>query len=213
MALIIKKITCILNISEEPRNLENQEMFLNNQDSRLEIQGQGLDVTAQQKFESLLGYDLEKVMIFANPTVDQALDSMSADAAALGSDIFVKQSKFNPGSSEGEALLAHEMTHVAQFLRQGSGQGDLNLEQEALQTEHQVRRGALSGKRDGKEIVGAGLKPASTGSDLYSRTRQLHTAATDRTYWPKEQTRSGRGVCVRWPNGRVDRVSQQILSQ
>jgi uncharacterized protein DUF4157 len=157
----------------------------------------------------LLGYDLEKVMIFANPEVDQALGAMSADAAALGSDVFMKQSKFNPASSEGEALLAHELTHVAQFLGQGTNSGK-DLEKEALQIERQVRQGKTgAGFPDRKDYLSKGTsfgrKPVSA--------EQLHTAATDRTYWPNEQVQSGNGYSIRWSNGQVDQVSQQTLNQ
>ena len=40
--------------------------------------------------------------------------SLSAKAFTTGSDIYFRQGEYNPGSSGGRELLAHELTHVVQ---------------------------------------------------------------------------------------------------
>ncbi len=40
--------------------------------------------------------------------------SLSARAFTTGQDIFFKQGEYNPGTSGGRELLAHELTHVVQ---------------------------------------------------------------------------------------------------
>ncbi len=46
---------------------------------------------------------------------NQLNQSLSSRAFATGQDIFFKQGAYNPGSRDGQELLAHELTHVVQF--------------------------------------------------------------------------------------------------
>jgi hypothetical protein len=68
----------------------------------------------QQKMESTMNADFSDVNIH----VGSKASSVGALAYAQGNDIHFAQGKFNPNTSDGQALLGHELAHVVQQ-RQG----------------------------------------------------------------------------------------------
>ena len=80
--------------------------------------GTPLPAGIRQKMEGSLGVDLSAVRVHTNSAVATA---GSAQAFTAGQDIFFAPGKYNPDSSEGRRLLAHELTHMVQQ-KEGSGQ-------------------------------------------------------------------------------------------
>ncbi|HEX2642154.1 MAG TPA: DUF4157 domain-containing protein, partial [Thermoanaerobaculia bacterium] len=76
--------------------------------------GQPLDSTARGHLEPAFGADFGGVRIHTGSQADQLNRGLSARAFTTGSDIFFRQGEYNPGSSSGRELLAHELTHVVQ---------------------------------------------------------------------------------------------------
>jgi hypothetical protein len=76
--------------------------------------GQPLAPWLQQRMEDLLGVDLTRVRVHTNAAAASATQQLHADAAALGADVFFAPGQFRPGTTSGDALIAHELTHVAQ---------------------------------------------------------------------------------------------------
>jgi hypothetical protein len=76
--------------------------------------GQPLAPWLQQRMEDLLGVDLTGVRVHTNAAAASATQQLHADAAALGADVFFAPGQFRPGTTSGDALIAHELTHVAQ---------------------------------------------------------------------------------------------------
>jgi len=64
--------------------------------------------------EPRLGAGLERAKLHTGPVVDELADAFAAEAFTHRSDVFVRSSRFAPGSPAGRRLLAHELTHVAQ---------------------------------------------------------------------------------------------------
>ena len=54
------------------------------------------------------------VRVHTGPEADTLNDSMSARAFTTGQDIFLKRGEYDPRSTAGQELLAHELTHVVQ---------------------------------------------------------------------------------------------------
>jgi hypothetical protein len=81
--------------------------------------GQALDSGLQRQMSSAMGYDLSNVRVHNSSESDNLNQQLNARAFTTGQDIFFKQGEYNPGSSSGKELIAHELTHVVQ---QGSGQ-------------------------------------------------------------------------------------------
>jgi hypothetical protein len=76
--------------------------------------GTGLDESTRERFGPSLGDQLTDVRIHADAGADALARSVSARAFTTGSDIFFATGEYRPGSSDGNRLLAHELTHVVQ---------------------------------------------------------------------------------------------------
>jgi hypothetical protein len=76
--------------------------------------GQPLDQGSRERFADPLGDSLADVRVHDDDAADALATSVSARAFTTGSDIYFARGELQPDSSEGERLLAHELTHVAQ---------------------------------------------------------------------------------------------------
>jgi len=76
--------------------------------------GQSLDLTVQRQMESAFGTNFSQVRVHTDSRADTLNHALSARAFTTGQDIFFRQGEYNPGSSSGKELLAHELTHVVQ---------------------------------------------------------------------------------------------------
>jgi hypothetical protein len=75
--------------------------------------GSGLDQGVRNRFESDLG-DLSDVRVHADDHADSLNRSVSARAFATGTDVYFAKGEYQPGSSDGDRLIAHELAHVVQ---------------------------------------------------------------------------------------------------
>jgi hypothetical protein len=76
--------------------------------------GQPLHTSTCSFFEPRFGYDFGQVRVHTDVEADTLNSSLNAHAFTTGQDIFFRQGEYNPGSSSGRELLAHELTHVVQ---------------------------------------------------------------------------------------------------
>jgi hypothetical protein len=115
--------------------------------------GQALDEGVRDRLESNLGTDFSGVRVHTSPESDTLNQQLGAKAFTTGSDIFFRQDQYDPHSSSGQQLIAHEAAHVVQ---QSSGAvgggpgmtvnapGDI-YEQQADSVASQVMSGAPEG--------------------------------------------------------------------
>jgi hypothetical protein len=80
--------------------------------------GQPLDSSFQRRASEATGQDLSGVRVHSSPEADDLNKELSAKAFTTGQDIFFRDGTYDPHSSAGQKLIAHELTHVVQ---QGSG--------------------------------------------------------------------------------------------
>jgi len=80
--------------------------------------GQALDTALQTQAGEAMGYDLSGVRVHTSPEAAGLSDQLSAKAFTTGQDIFFREGAYDPHSSGGRELIAHELTHVVQ---QGTG--------------------------------------------------------------------------------------------
>lgn len=80
--------------------------------------GQSLEEGVSEKMGTALGHDFSDVRVHTSPEAADLSSQLSAKAFTTGKDIFFGEGAYAPGSSSGQELLAHELTHVVQ---QGSG--------------------------------------------------------------------------------------------
>jgi len=76
--------------------------------------GHPLDGTVRLQMESAMGADFSAVRVHTGDTSDGLNRALEARAFTTGHDIFFRQGAYQPGSSTGRELLAHELTHVVQ---------------------------------------------------------------------------------------------------
>lgn len=101
--------------------------------------GSTLPDSARSSMESHFGADLSDVRVHTDGEAKTLNRELDAQAFTVGKDIFFAEGKYNPGSSEGMGLLAHEMTHVGQ---QGGFGGAVQREAAPEEDEQQVQRAA-----------------------------------------------------------------------
>ncbi len=73
-----------------------------------------LPPSVREMLASQLGFDPSLVRIHAGAESGRAASSLKAEAFTIGSDIFFNPGQYDPHSTRGKSLLAHELTHVVQ---------------------------------------------------------------------------------------------------
>jgi hypothetical protein len=76
--------------------------------------GQPLGNNIRTPMEQAFGADFSGVRVHSDAHSDQLNQSIQARAFTTGQDVFFRQGAYNPGSRDGQELLAHELTHVVQ---------------------------------------------------------------------------------------------------
>ena len=76
--------------------------------------GGALDATVRERVGATLGDPLADVRVHADERADTLARSVSARAFTTGADIFFARGEYRPRTASGDALLAHELTHVLQ---------------------------------------------------------------------------------------------------
>ena len=89
--------------------------------------GQSLDSNVTARLSPSLG-DLSDVRVHTDDTADQLNRAVSARAFATGSDVYFARGEYNPGSADGDRLIAHELAHVVQQ-RGAANSGPLTVSQ------------------------------------------------------------------------------------
>ena len=76
--------------------------------------GRSLPHETRSFFESALGADFSGVQVHTGAEAVAMNKELGAHAFTHGSDIYFNAGKYDPGSSSGKRLLAHELTHTVQ---------------------------------------------------------------------------------------------------
>jgi hypothetical protein len=76
--------------------------------------GQALPNQVRTQMEQSFGSDFSGVKVHTDARSHQLNQSIQAKAFTTGKDIFFRQGNYDPGSRQGQELLAHELTHVVQ---------------------------------------------------------------------------------------------------
>ncbi|WP_396613258.1 DUF4157 domain-containing protein [Haloferax sp. S1W] len=113
--------------------------------------GKQLDTSIQRAMEERMGDSLGDVRIHTGPRAAKACEDINARAFTVGNHIAFNHGEYDPSSSEGQHVLAHELAHVRQqtggavsMLPQKGAleiDPDPRLEREAEETAQRVMRG------------------------------------------------------------------------
>ena len=81
---------------------------------QLSATSQPLDNRTRSFMGDQFGVDFSGVRIHTNQAAQSAADVLRAEAFTIGTHVFFARDRYNPETSEGKFLLAHELTHVVQ---------------------------------------------------------------------------------------------------
>ncbi|MFQ5410283.1 MAG: DUF4157 domain-containing protein, partial [Anaerolineales bacterium] len=76
--------------------------------------GSPLPGSVRNYMEPRFGADFSNVRVHTDSRAEQLNNRIQAQAFTRGSDVFFGAGKYNPGTTAGNHLLAHELTHVVQ---------------------------------------------------------------------------------------------------
>lgn len=117
--------------------------------------GERLDLATRSEMERRLpGADFSRVRIFRGPLAEEVTQRHRADAVTIANTgmVLMRESpRSAPHTTSGQALLAHELTHVAQaqrglhFAREGGSSGEQGAQGEAEAQAESVETGVKAG--------------------------------------------------------------------
>ena len=119
----------------------------------LEEEGQDLDESTRTFMESQLGHDFRRVRVHTNARAAESARAVNALAYTVGADIVFASGQYQPHTSSGHHLIAHELVHTLQQRDQPRdtqakleiGEEGDELEREADRLADQVLRRGFSG--------------------------------------------------------------------
>ena len=141
--------------------------------------GEALEHSVRSKYERQFGVDLGHVRVFSGEFAEEFNKKRDAYAVTIGSTGMVLMggsAERSLGSSAGEALLAHELTHVAQAQRaQGGG-----LHRKAsfdggmpFTEEHEVEAEAVEAQAAAGSAAGAAAAGAAAGASAGADPKEM----------------------------------------
>ena len=80
----------------------------------VESRGVPLDADTRRFFEPRFGHDFSRVRVHHGENAGNSADAADARAYTTGSHIVFGRGEYQPGSTEGRRLLAHELAHVVE---------------------------------------------------------------------------------------------------
>ncbi|MBA3459617.1 MAG: DUF4157 domain-containing protein, partial [Deltaproteobacteria bacterium] len=153
---------------------------------RGERKGKPLPASLQSELETKLGVDLGDLRVHDDAKAAEAARGHDALAFAQGKNVYFGEGKYDPSSSEGRELIAHEATHVAQQRGGGTGSGvsapGSAVEREADRVAGAFAAGMAPGAREFAitERAGAGTisRKDSASAAAPAAAAALHLKAT-----------------------------------
>jgi hypothetical protein len=104
--------------------------------------GMPLPPWLRARFERSLGTDLSAVRVHADDSAGAAARAVGARAFAHGQDVFFAEGRYQPDSSAGQRLLAHEVAHTVQTAA-GSSRPGLSAPGEAIESDADAAADAM----------------------------------------------------------------------
>ena len=123
--------------------------------------GEPLDAATRAFMEPRFGFDFSRVRIHSDGPAAAAAQSVNAQAYTLGTHVVFDAGRYEPGTSGGRRLLAHELTHYVQ--------------------QNRTSRQILAPGVQGSEWQGAGVAHSVDGTLLRKPARTGKKGSTDKT--------------------------------
>jgi hypothetical protein len=108
--------------------------------------GRPLDTGTRERVSERLGDPLTDVRVHDDAAAGELARAVSARAFTTGADVYFAPGEHRPGTSDGDRLLAHELTHVVQQ-RGAPTSGPMSVSEpgDALELEAEAAAGDIAG--------------------------------------------------------------------
>lgn len=150
--------------------------------------GSPLSRDVRAKMEPRLGSDLSDVRVHTSGQSAAAAEGLSAKAFTVGKDVHFGSGNYQPGTKEGDRLIAHELTHVVQGQRSGVQRKEAHGEGEA--------------KHDGEDAHGS-LEVSQPGDPAEKEADAVADKVTDDIH-ASDKTGKGGGAKATSGHGEQD---------
>lgn len=117
--------------------------------------GQPLDTALQKQASEAMGRDLSRVRVHTSPEAHDLSRQLGAKAFTTGQDVFFREGAYDPHSSDGQELVAHELTHVVQQSSGavgGTGKMTVNPPGDVFEHEADAIAKTVTGPRSAAEV-------------------------------------------------------------
>lgn len=104
------------NEGAENAVIPNSQALEQSENYIISLNGKGKNLSESEKsfFEPRIGYDFSTVKIHADTQANESAKTLNALAYTQGNNIVFGSNQYQPETTEGKRLLAHELTHVVQ---------------------------------------------------------------------------------------------------
>ncbi len=109
-----EKLTVSRKPSSNSSDLEASDEIAEQINNIRTSSGSLLDSSTREVMESRFGHDFSKVRIHTGEMAHRSANNVNALAYTIGDDIVFEEGQYQPDTSAGRRLLAHELTHVVQ---------------------------------------------------------------------------------------------------
>lgn len=103
-----------IQMQKAPNQPENQVADIEDHINKGRGNGKSLDGKVKSQMENGFGTSFEGVKIHTDQASASISDRLGAQAFTTGPDIYFNSGKYNPETTSGQKLLAHELTHTIQ---------------------------------------------------------------------------------------------------
>ena len=138
-------------------DLETEEVSAPDQSPVLDVVGRGggepLDKRTQRSMEQALDADLSDVRIHQDAAAGASAEAVKAHAYTVGNEVVFQPGRYEPETTEGRRMLAHELTHVVQ---QRSGPVEGTPTGDGIAVSDPADRFERAAEANADRIVGAG---------------------------------------------------------
>jgi hypothetical protein len=147
--------------------------------------GSPLASDVRDEMQARLGHDFGDVKVHNDSQAHESARSVNAHAYTVGSNVVFQRDKYDPSSTEGKTMLAHELTHVVQ---QRSGPVDGTSAGGGIKVSDPSDRFEREASANADRVMSAALTPSvAAGSG---------SAAVQRDEAPEEEEETAQGSFV-----------------
>jgi hypothetical protein len=112
----------------------------------LDSPGQPLDPAARSFMEPRLGHDLGKVRVHTDARAAESARAVNAVAYTVGHDVVFGSGHYAPRDSEGQRLIAHEVTHTLQQTASGNPSAPPQVQRYTEEERRAMAQGRVTGQ-------------------------------------------------------------------